>query len=84
MGVRTVGKISKKGISGKVLTVVISLIIAFMALILLWGVLKEAMPLMAQAVENMITGFKNMICKMIPGLGILCKAGEFAENLFGG
>ena len=60
MDAQTLGK---KGVSGKVLTIIMSLVIAFMALILLWAFLTGGMPLVTQLIENMVTGLKKMICE---------------------
>lgn len=57
----------RKGISGKVLTIVISLVIAIGALILLWSFLQKMMPLITKSVENIISGFKEEMCKNISG-----------------
>lgn len=62
----------KKGMTGKILTVIISLVIALVALILLWGFLQKAAPLITQSVENMISGFKEMICEKM-ALKDICK-----------
>lgn len=56
----------RKGVSGKVLTIVISLVIAIGALILLWSFLQKMMPLITKSVENIISGFKEEMCKNIP------------------
>lgn len=64
MGTQTFGR---KGVSGKVLTIVISLVIAIIALILLWSFLQKMMPLITKSVENIISGFKMEMCKNISG-----------------
>ncbi len=56
---------SKKGITGKVLTVVISLVIALVVLALLWSFLTKAMPLISKAIENTIIGFKRTLCERL-------------------
>lgn len=63
MNMRPLGK---KGVSGKVLTIVVSLVIAVAALIVVWLFLTGTMPLVTKAVENMVSGFKRMICSQIP------------------
>ncbi len=55
--------VGKKGLTGKVMTVVISLIIALIVLVLLWTFLTGATPLISKVIENTITGFKNMLCE---------------------
>ena len=60
--------LGKKGVSGKVLTMVVSLVIAVAALIVVWLFLTGTMPLVTNAVENLISGFKRMICSQIPVL----------------
>jgi len=65
--------LGKKAVSGKVITVVIGLVIAIIALILLWAVLTNSMPLITKAVEDMIKGFKKMICdNMVWGASNIC------------
>ena len=56
----------RKGVSGKVLTIVISLVIAIGALILLWSFLLKMRPLITKSVENIISGFKEQMCENIP------------------
>lgn len=51
-----------KAVSGKVITTVVSLVLAIAALLLLWVFLSGSVPLISQAIENMITGFKRMLC----------------------
>lgn len=58
-----------KGVSGKVLTMVISLVIAIVALILLWSFLQEAMPFVTNSVDMAVASFKRMICDNIPIVG---------------
>ena len=58
--------LGRKAVSGKVLTLVISLVIAIVALILLWSFLQDAMPFLTTAVENAIDGFKALICEKMP------------------
>lgn len=63
MNMRPLGK---KGVSGKVLTMVVSLVIGVAALIVVWLFLTGTMPLVTNAVENLVTGFKRMICQNMP------------------
>jgi len=63
MNMRPLGK---KGVSGKVLTMVVSLVVAVAALIIVWLFLTDMMPLVTNVAENMVTGFKRMICKDMP------------------
>jgi hypothetical protein len=68
----------RKGVSGKVLTIVISLVIAIVALILLWSFLLKMRPLITKSVENIISGFKKEMCKNIPAWSKL-----FVKGLLG-
>ncbi len=68
----------RKGVSGKVLTIVISLVIAIGALILLWSFLQKMMPLITKSVENITIGFKEQMCKNIPVL-----SWPIVKDLFG-
>jgi hypothetical protein len=56
-------RLSKKAVSGKVLTILISLVIAAVALVLLWAFLTKSTPLISEAVEDIVSGFRKMICK---------------------
>lgn len=60
-------RFGRKGLSGKVLSTLISLIIAIAALAVLWIFLLKSSPLIKTAVESMISGFKEGIC----GKGVL-------------
>jgi len=51
-----------KAVSGKVLTMILELVLAIAALLLLWAFLTNSVPLISQAIENMIVGFKRMLC----------------------
>lgn len=64
---------SSKGVTGKVLTIIISLVIALIALILLWAFLTKSTPLISEAVENTISGFKKMLCEKLGAASIICK-----------
>ncbi len=63
----------KKGVSGKILTVILTLVIALIALILLWTFLTKATPLISNAIENTISGFKNMLCEKFGAASLICK-----------
>ena len=69
---------SRKGVTGKVLTTVISLILALMALIVLWNFLISTSPLIKSAVDNIINSFKSGICSRgissWPVINSLCKS----------
>jgi hypothetical protein len=65
--------IGRKAVSGKVLTMVAELVLAIAALLLLWAFLTGSVPLISQAIENMITGFKRMLCNV----GILTSVCKF-------
>jgi hypothetical protein len=67
-------RISEKAVSGKALTIVISLITALIALVLLWAFLTKQMPLITESIENIITGLRNAICEKFGMIEILCKA----------
>lgn len=58
-----VERFAKKGVSGKVITIVISLVIALAALIVLWTFFMKTSPLIGDAVENIISGLKEKICE---------------------
>lgn len=64
-------RISKKAVSGKVLTIIISLIMALIALVLLWAFLTKQMPLITESIENIITGLRDAICEKF-GFKIFC------------
>jgi hypothetical protein len=63
---RLMGWLRGKGMSGEVLAMVVTLIVAAAGLILLWAFLTNSMPLITQSVENLIKGFKNAICESMP------------------
>lgn len=60
----------RKAVSGKVLTMVAELVMAIAALLLLWAFLTGSVPLISGAIDNMVTGFKRMLC----GIGLLSVA----------
>lgn len=66
----------KKGVTGKIMTIVMSLIIALIALALLWGFLSMATPNISKAIESSIDGFKKMLCEKL-GVAWLCGIGEW-------
>jgi len=57
--------IGNRGVTGKILTIIISLIVAIVALALLWGFVTRSTPFISKMVENTIIGFKKMICEML-------------------
>lgn len=57
-----------KGVTGKILTIVISLIIAIAALVLLWMFLTGTTQIITAAVQKIINGFRcGLICDKILG-----------------
>ncbi len=58
-----------KGVSGKILTMVIGLVVAIAALIILWVFLQDAMPFVTNTVDMAVAAFKRMICDSIPPVG---------------
>lgn len=60
--------IGRKAVSGKVLTIVISLVIAMAALIILWVFLQDAMPYLTELIDDALEGFKQTLCDTMPGL----------------
>jgi hypothetical protein len=70
---KNIKNLDKKAVSGKVLTIIITLIVAIAALIVLWAFLTKASPAISQEVGSMITGFKRMLCGKIWGLSTLCQ-----------
>lgn len=66
--------IGKKGITGKVLTVIIGLVIALVSLYILWNFLMKSMPFISNTVTALITGFKEMVCSgLIPPFDWMCR-----------
>lgn len=61
MVVETLGR---KAVAGDVLVIVAEVVMAMAALILLWMFLSGSVPLISGAVDNMITGFKRMLCNI--------------------
>jgi hypothetical protein len=57
-------EIGRKAVSGKVLTMVAELVLAIAALLLLWAFLTGSVPLISGAIDNMVTGFKRMLCNV--------------------
>jgi hypothetical protein len=57
-------EIGRKAVSGKVLTMVAELVLAIAALLLLWAFLSGSVPLISGAIDNMVTGFKRMLCNV--------------------
>jgi len=64
----------RKAVSGKVLTMVVTLIIAVVGLVILWVFLSASMPQIAKAVEDLIYGFKKKLCDSMPAVvSNICK-----------
>ncbi|NCO97039.1 MAG: hypothetical protein GW865_03035 [Candidatus Aenigmarchaeota archaeon] len=66
-----------KGVSGSILTTIISLVLAIIALALLWIFLTGAKEIVFQSVERIMAGIKcSMFCKGLLGflgnLGGMC------------
>jgi len=61
----------RKGMTGKILTFVISMVLALLALAILWIVLSGAVENMGSIIPKITTGIKCGICRSI-GLGALC------------
>ncbi len=58
----------RKGVTGKILTFVISLIIGIMALALLWFFLSQGTDIVSEFAQKAIKGIKcNLFCKDILG-----------------
>ncbi len=53
---------SRKGVSGKVITTVVSLIIAVFALVILWSFLISMSPMIKTSVENMVNSLRLGLC----------------------
>ncbi len=66
-------RFSRKAVTGKALTIVISLITALMALVLLWAFLTRQMPLITGSIENIIIGLKGAVCDKFGMLKVICK-----------
>jgi len=65
-------RIGNRGVSGKVMTIIITLIVAIAALALLWGFVTRSTPFISQMIENTIKGFKKMLCQML-SFGVFCR-----------
>ena len=65
----------RKGVTGKVLTFIISLMLAVMALAFLWMFLTKSTDIINQGVQKIMTGMR---CKMFCEKGILKIIGERA------
>lgn len=63
-----------KGVSGKILTMVIGLVVAIAALIILWVFLQDAMPFVTNLVDMAVASFKRMLCDNLPFIGDAFKA----------
>lgn len=62
-----------KGVSGKILTMVIGLVVAIAALIILWVFLQDAMPFVTNLVDMAVASFKRMLCDNLPLLEMLSR-----------
>jgi len=62
-----------KGVSGKVLTVVITLIVAMFALLVIWEIYRGTIfGRVADTISNLADEFASSICEKIPMLKYLC------------
>ncbi len=71
-------KMMKKGVTGKVLTFIISLILAVMALAFLWMFLTKSTDTINQGVQKIMLGVKcKIFCEGVLGvigkIGTMCK-----------
>ena len=66
-------KFSQKAVSGKVITIVISLVVALFALIILWAFMTNSVPLIRETVENIISGIQKSLCKDVPVVSDICR-----------
>lgn len=55
-----------KGISGKIVTVIITLIIAIIAIAILVYFFNISIPFISELIDNIIEGFKKWICENLP------------------
>jgi len=55
-----------KGLSGKIIAAVISLIIALLALAILFGIIGNLKPMILNFLESMIKGLKQKLCELRP------------------
>ena len=58
----------RKGVSGKIMTVIIALVMALLALIAIWYFLGKSVPFISQAVDNIINGIICTFCNKILGM----------------
>jgi len=62
-----------KGVSGKIITVVITLILAMVALLVIWQVYRETIfGRVADAITNIADEFAKTICEKVAVLKYLC------------
>jgi hypothetical protein len=57
----------RKAVSGQVITLIITLVVALGALVILAAFTRGAMPAVSQIMEDAVTGIKTSICKQITG-----------------
>jgi len=63
--------VTKKGMSGKILTFIISLILGLLALALLWIFLTKSTTLISASVQKVIEGMKcKIFCHRIIGIKV--------------
>ena len=64
-----------KGVTGKVMAIVITLIVALIALAILFGLLTQLKPKIISFLEMMVQGLKDKFCSLLnPAAGfILCR-----------
>lgn len=58
-----------KGISGKVFTIILGLVVMFVALVLLWYFSGKLVPFISKLVEDVIIGMFRWMCERIPWPG---------------
>ncbi len=69
----------KKGMTGKILTIIISLVLGIMALAILWIFLTRSTTIINESVQKALTGIKcKIFCEGFIGsvnnfLGVMCK-----------
>jgi len=61
----------KKGVTGKVFTVIISLILALIGLVIIWLFLTKSTDIIGQGVQRFLKNFKcEVFCKNILGFEV--------------
>ena len=71
MSGRMSAMVGSKAVSGQVITLIITLVVAIAALVLLVAFTRGAMPAVTQIMEGVISGIKETVCDKLM-LGILC------------